>query len=599
MILASLNDYYERLLARHEEGISPFGYSMGKVSYVIVLSPDGRIVDINDVRDNSGKKPTPRAMAVPQPEKRTVGIKSNFLWDKTSYVLGVSASSKRAGQEHAAFCAIHCASLANESDPGLRALLAFLDRWQAEQFQLEPFRLDMLDANFVFRLEGQQSYLHESVAAQHVWAKLQADGGSKQSICLVTGETLPMARLHPAVKGVKDAQSSGASIVSFNLDAFTSYGKKQGENAPVSEQAAFAYTTVLNHLLRRSEHNRQRLQIGDASVVFWAQAEGEDRAEAAEDFFASLLDPPSNDQQEAEKLRGVLNAIAQGRPMRDLDPNLEESTRIFVLGLAPNASRLSIRFWQRDTLEMFAKRMAEHFLDLQIEPSPWQTPPAVWRLLLATVPSRDGKTKGEDIPPHLAGEITRSLLSGARYPRSLLSTIIMRFRADGDISGTRVALCKAVLARERRLGTKGINEDISVSLNRQITEPGYLLGRLFSALENVQRAALGKQINSTIRDRYYGAASATPASVFPMLLRTAQHHLSRLRKDKPGLAVNLESEIGEIVDLLGTAFPRSLRLEAQGRFAIGYYHELHARFNRVNDPSKTDIESTEEEGAAA
>ena len=375
----------------------------------------------------------------------------------------------------------------------------------------------------------------------------------------MTGETLPIARLHPPIKGVKGAQSSGASIVSFNLDAFTSYGKTQGENAPISEKAAFAYTTVLNHLLRREEHNRQRLQVGDTTVVFWAQTEQSEIAQAAEDFLASFLDPPVNDQQEAEKLRSALDAVARGRPLRGLHPDLEDRTRIFVLGLAPNASRLSIRFWQHGTLDVFVKRLAQHFFDLWIEPSPWRSPPAAWRLLLATAPSRGGKSKSDDIPPQLAGETTRAILS-ARYPRSLLSTVIMRFRADGDISGMRVALCKAILTRERRLGTKGINEDIPVSLNPQSTEPGYLLGRLFSALENVQRAALGKQINSTIKDRYYGAASATPAS-FPMLLRNSQHHLSRLRKDKPGFAVTLEKELAQIIDLLGTSFPRGLHLE--------------------------------------
>jgi len=598
MILTALNDYYQRLLARNEEGISPFGYSMENISYAIVLSTDGRVADVHDIREVSSKKPSPKRIEVPQPSKSASKIESKFLWGNTSYVLGVSVSSSRTDREHAAFFSLHRTLLANETDPELRALLEFLVRWRPEQFKQDPFKPEMVDTNFVFRLEGQNSYIHKSAAAHRVWAKLKTADDVKQGFCLVTGETLPIARLHPAVKGVKDAQSSGASLVSFNLDAFTSYGKEQGENAPVSEQAAFAYTTVLNHLLRRSEHNRQRLQIGDASVVFWAQAEGNESAAAAEDFFAQLLDPPSNDRQEAEKLYGILNAVAQGRPMRDLDANLEDDTRMFVLGLAPNASRLSIRFWQRDTLEAFAKRVAEHYFDLQIEPLPWKTPPAVWRLLLATAPLRDGRAKSEDVLPQLAGEITRAILSGSRYPRSLLSAVIMRFRADGDISGMRVALCKAVLAREQRLGTKGINKEIPVSLNRQNTEPGYLLGRLFSALENVQRAALGKQINSTIRDRYYGAASATPASVFPMLLRNAQHHLSRLRKDKPGLAINLEREVGEIVDLLGTVFPRSLPLEAQGRFAIGYYHESHARFEGFKSFNEADMDSIEEGNAA-
>ncbi len=222
-------------------------------------------------------------------------------------------------------------------------------------------------------------------------------------------------------------------------------------NAPVSEQAAFAYTTVLNHMLRRGEHNRQRLQIGDASVVFWAQARDDAQASAAENLMADFFDPPADDRQETQKLYNVLEAVRQGRPLHELDPALEDGTSMFVLGLAPNASRLSIRFWQRGTLEVFAKRIAEHYFDLQLEPLAWNTPPSVWRLLLATAPSRNGKAKSEDVPPQLAGEITRAILTGRRYPRSLLGAVLMRFRSDGDLSGIRVALCKAVLAREQRL----------------------------------------------------------------------------------------------------------------------------------------------------
>jgi CRISPR-associated protein Csd1 len=590
MILESLNEYYQRLFTRGEDGISPFGYSMEKISFAIVLNERGEVVDVSDIRDTSGKKPLPKLLAVPQ-TGRTSGIKPNFLWDKTSYVLGVSGSSKRTSDEFAAFCELHKSALSGYTDAGLQALLSFLSGWQPEQFGRPPFEPDMLDTNLVFRLEGQREYLHESAPAQRIWAKFNGGGEATEGPCLVCGESLPIARLHPSIKGVNGAQSSGASIVSFNLEAFTSYGKSQGENAPVSEQAAFAYTTVLNHLLRRSEHNRQRLQLGDTTVVFWAHAESEKQAEAAEDQFAALLDPPVTDKQETERLRKVLNAVAQGRPLREIDPELEDNTEVFVLGLAPNASRLSIRFWERNTLAAFARRLAEHYFDLEIQPPPWQTPPAVWRLLLGTVAVRNGKAKSEDIPPQLAGEVTRAILSGSRYPRSLLAAVVMRFRADKEVTGIRVALVKAVLTRDLRLGIKGVNGGIPVSLDLTNVEPGYILGRLFSALENVQRAALGKGINATIRDRYYGAASATPASVFPMLLRNTQHHLSRLRKDRAGLAITLEKELGQIVDLLGTQFPRSLRLEAQGRFALGYYHETQARFK---DIPPANAESTEE-----
>ncbi len=596
MILAALSDYYERLLERGAEGISPAGYSQEKISYEILLAADGSVVDVNDIRDVSGKKPFPRSLSVPQPEKRTAGIKSNFLWDKTSYVLGVSATSKRADKEHEAFLALHRESLSGELDAGLKAFLIFLQDWVPARFSESPFTEDMRDTNVVFRLDGERSYLHERSAARALRARLLvAEEGSREGMCLVTGERQALARLHPAIKGVNGAQSSGASIVSFNLDSFSSYGKNQGENAPVSEQAVFAYTTVLNYLLRRDEHNHQRLQIGDATVVFWAQADASLQAEAAEDLLKAFFDPPSDDGQETQRLRSVLEAIAQGRPISELALGLDEGTRIFVLGLAPNASRLSIRFWQTDTLDVFVKRLSQHFQDLRIEPSPWRTSPSVWRLLLATAPSRDGKSKSEDVPPQLAGELARAILTGSRYPRSLLSNVIMRLRADGDISGVRVALCKGVLARERRLGVKGVNEEVPVSLDTNNTDAGYLLGRLFSTLENIQRAALGKQINATIRDRYYGAASATPAIVFPMLVRNAQHHLSKVKKEKPGFAVNLEKEVGEIIDRLGPTFPKSLRIEAQGHFAIGYYHQTQARYNRNDGQSTADIESEQGE----
>lgn len=594
MILQALATYYQRLLARDEEGLSPFGYSPEKISYEILLAPDGRVVDVNDIRDTSGKKPMPRVMNVPQPEKRTVGIKSNFLWDKTSYVLGASAMSKRADQEHAKFKELHQGNLADTDDSGLKAFLAFLSTWNPERFAAAPFKEEMLDANVVFRLDGEKSYLHERPAAQAVRARLLAgsDGDAPTlADCLVTGERMPVARLHPAIKGVNGAQSSGASIVSFNLESFTSYGKSQGDNAPISEQSAFAYTTVLNHLLRRSEHNHQRIQIGDASVVFWAETDDTEAAQAAEWTFESLLNTPPDDSQEAERVRNVLMQVAKGRPLSELDPKLQDGTRMFVLGLAPNASRISIRFWETGTLGVFAHRLAQHAEDFRLEPVLWKTAPAARRVVLATVPNREGAMpKMDDAFNNLVGEFMRSVLSGRPYPRSLLANTLMRIRTDGNLSGLRAAICKGILARERRLG---INvhihkEEVPVSLDKQSTNPGYRLGRLFAVLEAVQRSALGGQVNATIRDRYYGAASATPASVFPVLLRNTQNHLGKLRKEKPGLAVNLEKDIREIVDGLPEHFARSLRIEDQGRFAIGYYHQSQARFVKGDDSAAQD-----------
>ena len=411
-----------------------------------------------------------------------------------------------------------------------------------------------------------------------------------------TGRHAPLARLHPAIKGVNGAQSSGASIVSFNQPAFASYGKDQGENAPVSEQATFAYTTALNHLLRRDARNRQRLQIGDTTVVFWAQSPDAWQAGQAEELLASFFDPGSADERATARLQSALEQARQGRPLRDLGADLDDDTRIFVLGLAPNASRLSIRFWETASLSAFSRRLADHYADLLLDPLPWRRPPTPQTLALATAPVYDGRTKAEDVPPQLAGELARAVLTGTRYPRSVLAAIVMRFRADGEISPLRVALCKATLARAARLDRQHRHhtdkEAPPVSLDPDNTDPGYLLGRLFSTLEGVQRAALGTKVNATIRDRYYGAASATPAIVFPVLLRTAQNHLGKLRKDKGGLATYLEKDIGQIVDTLPPSFPRSLDIEAQGRFAIGYYHQTQSRFSR-SDAQSAEIPESE------
>lgn len=590
MILSALFDYYQRLSA--EEKVPQFGYSSEKISFVLLLNPDGTLAEPpRFIGEHKGKKLDGKPLTVPQPEKRTAGVRSNFLWDKCSYVLGIGGKSpERTAEEHAAFKALHEKWLAGCEDEGLLAVLQFLRKWQPQQSEsFDPITVESLtDSNIVFRLDGERQYVHQRVAAQQLRTRMLSSNENETGTCLVSGEITQLARLHPVIKGVNGAQSSGASIVSFNQDSFTSYGKTQGANAPVSEYAAFAYTTVLNHLLRRDEGNFQRLQLGDTTVVFWAQASTAAAADEAESLFAYLLDPPADDGSETRRALPALQALVDGRPIHELGLGLENDTRLFVLGLAPNASRLSIRFWETGRLEEFANRLAAHYQDLELQPLPWRQPPSIWRLLYTTA----AQGKAENIPPQLAGELTRAILTGQRYPQTLLSNLIMRMRADGELSGLRIALCKAVLARNQRLGTGGTNLELPVSLDKTIIAPGYLLGRLFAELENIQRAALGDKVNATIRDRYYGAASATPASVFPFLVRNSMNHLGRLRKDKPGLAFVLEKSMGEIMDKLASQFPKSMAIHAQGQFAIGYYHQSQNRpqknGNAVADEDQND-----------
>lgn len=578
-VLQALCGYYERMAARGEAEAP--GYSREKIGFVLVLDAEGRAIDKEDLREQSGRKLVPRLLEVPAAIKRTVGIAPNLLWDKSAYVLGRTAGDgHRTAEEHAAFRKLHLKLLADADDAGLLALRRFLEAWTPERFDAPPFVPDMLDTNIVFRLDGDAVFLHQRPAAQALVAAQVGSGGTPR-LCLVTGEVAPVVRLHPVIKGVQGAQSSGAALVSFNLDAFTSYGQEQGTNAPTSEVAAFRYGAALNRMLDRGSANRLARPVGDTTVVFWADASGagEEAARAAEDAFAALVNPPpapddpAADKPQTAALRAAVRQLADGRPVEGLFPQVDAGVRFHVLGLAPNAARLSVRFWVENSFARFAEALGAHYHDLALDPPPWRaTLPSVARLLVKTTAVQE---KFENIPPLLAGEVLRAILTGAPYPRSLLAAAIMRLRAGDDAAnGWHAAVLRAVLAREARLLHR--KEEPPVSLDRDCPNAAYQLGRLFALLEAAQRMALGN-VNAGIRDRYFGAASATPASVFPLLLRGVQNHLSKLRKEKTGFSIWIEKEMEQIVDHLPPALPRSLRLEDQGRFAIGYYHQRRGK----------------------
>jgi len=571
-VLQALARHHDRLVRAREA--PSYGFSREPISYALAISPEGSLVDVAPLLDTSGRTPRSTPHDVPQPVKRTSGVASNFLWDKTAYVFGVKRDTDTrqlvsAPREHAAFLKLHADLLAETDDAALQALRRFLEQWTACSYAFLPNADGMLDQNIVFRLDGELSFIHERAEARDIWIRHLSEQQGAEGLCLVNGSTGSLARLHAPIKGVGGAQSSGAAVVSFNKHAFESFGKKQGANAPISEQAAFAYATALNALLARD--SRRRIQIGDATTVFWAEATGgEDTANAAEELFAMLAKPPTATGKEAT-IADILSAIGSGRPLADAVPGVDEQIRFHILGLSPNAARLSIRYWHTDTLGAIARRIVEHWRDMRMEPLPWRTPPAVWCMLAETAPQR----KSDRIQPILGGALMRAILTGGAYPRSLLAAIVMRMRQDHDINGLRAAICKAFLARDYRLGLT--TEDVPVSLDPNETNVAYRLGRLFAVYEKVQLCSLGN-VNATIKDRYFGAASATPASIFPLLERTSGHHLATLRKnEKAGLAHWFEREIDDILAGVDTALPRSLRLEEQGRFAIGYHHQRASR----------------------
>lgn len=583
-ILASLVRAYDRL-----PDAPPFGFSSEKIGFLISLDEDGTVVGLPlDLRGDD-KKRTPRQLFVPQAIKRTAGIAPNFLWDKTSYVLGVTAGEgKRTADEHAAFVRRHLSDLAGTEDAGLRALAAFLNAWRLERFTELGWPEEMKDQNVVFGLESERRanvFLHDRPAAKALWARLSASGDKTETICLVTGEQAPVARLHPAIKGVWGAQSSGASIVSFNLDAFTSYGHEQGDNAPVSEQAAAAYTTVLNRYLRRdSGHN---IQIGDASTIFWADASEADKAREAEDIFAGLFEGGAqekakvDEKAQAELVGTRLAQIKAGEPLSKVAPELADGVHFFVLGLAPNAARLSIRFYYENDFKELAENYRRYVEDMRIDPPPRDGSPPLWRYLVETAVLG----KRENIPPNLAGEWMRSILSGTAYPLTLLSNVLMRLRSDQDVNALRVSMLKAIIVRNFS------REDTPVALRPDYPNKGYQLGRLFAVYERIQTDALGGKVNATVKDKYYGAASAQPRKVFALLERGSANHLSKIGKQSPGRKVNLEKLIGEIMGAMDPAadpFPASLSTEDQALFGLGYYHQRNDFFKSHKDDTASE-----------
>lgn len=580
-ILQSLAGFYDRMAARGEA--EPPGFSREKIGFAIVIDADGGVIAVDDLRDASGKRPVATLRDVPASQKRTVAVAPNLLWDKTAYSLGVTAAQgKRTAKEHTAFRDLHLGLLAETTDVGLLALRRFLERWMPERFADAPFTPDMLDTNIVFRMDrdtddtGRIRLIHERPAARPLIEARSGEG--EGGWCLIAGSQGPIARLHPVIKNVDGAQSSGAALVSFNLDSFRSWGREQGSNAPTGQAAAARYGAALNRLLDRGAMTRMR--IGDATVAFWADTAGfsESAARMAETAFAGWGGVRINtdyDAAETEKVRAALEPIASGRPYSIDGVEIQPGINIHILGLSPNAARLSVRFWLTQTLGQLAANLSRHERDCRVEPLPWKSPPSINRLLVSTVAAQE---KWDNIPPLLAGEVARAVLAGTPYPRTWLANAIMRLRAGDDpATGWHAAVIRGVLQRLTQEGAP-------VSLDKEETNPAYRLGRLFAVLEAAQYNALGR-VNATIRDRYFGAASATPANVFPLLLRGGQNHLAVLRKE--GKSGGIERDLEEIVGGLDTQLPRSLKLEDQGRFAIGYYHQRAARFVK-KDTATTD-----------
>lgn len=575
MILQALTDYYRTLEQKGK--IAPPGWSESKVSFALYIDTLGSLEQVVSlqIEQSKGKKKvlTPQSMRLPAPVKRSSGIASNFLCDNSSYLLGVDSKGKpqRSVDCFQACAALHEQILADVDTPAARALLAFFRTWQPGEAATHPALKEYWDeilssGNLVFWYGG--TYIHDDPQIRLAWERhysSAADRDAPQMVCLVTGEKGPVESVHPSIKNVQGAQSSGAALVSFNAPAFCSYGKEQNFNAPTSKYAAFAYTTALNHLLSDREHV---YRVGDTTVVCWAK----DGGIASQNMmgWAVFGQPPV---YRLADLQAALKKLCDGGAAKLNEEHLDPNMEFYILGLAPNAARLSVRFFLRNSFGAFLRNAQAHQQRLEIvKPAydKFDTLP-LWKLLDETV---NQNARDKKPAPDLAGETLRAILMNTRYPATLLNGVTLRIRAEHAVTRGRAAILKAYYLKAANADVP--KEVLTMSLNPDSSNVPYNLGRLFSILEAIQASA-NPGINTTIKDKYFNSASATPGHVFPVLLNLAQKHLKKL---DGGLRTYYDKQLTSLLAKLGETYPARLNLPQQGSFQLGYYHQTQARYEK-------------------
>ena len=578
MILQALTQYYEELLAAGK--ITRPGWAKAKVSFALDLDDAGQVRQLLHLQREvqRGKKTAlvPQELDMPSPVKRTAGVAANFLCDNSSYLLGADDKGKpaRSLECFSAARALHLSLLKDAASPAAQAIVRFFETWDPAQAAEHPaLREDWADlmkgGNLTFWYRDAPAAADPAVAA--AWQRQYESGGedAEDTLCLVTGQHTTLARLHPSIKGVAGAQVIGASLVSFNAPAFCSYEHEQGANAPTGEYAAFAYATALNTLLADRDHV---CRVGDTTILFWAA-----NAEAAyQDFMMYSL---FNDHYSEGDILSTLHSLAKGESVDWDQARLDPATRFYVLGLAPNAARLSVRFFWQNNFGTLARNIARHYERIDIVRPSFDKFPTlpIWRLVQETVRRPAPGASPADPSPRLAGDLLLAVLNDALYPATLLDGVSLRIRAEHDVTRGKAAILKAYYLRNS--SDQNIKEVMTVELNEQSAYLPYVLGRLFAVLEAVQQSA-NPGINTTIKDRYFNSASATPASVFPLLLNLAQKHLAKL---DVGLATYYDKKITELNSRITCTLPARMSLPEQSAFQIGYYHETQKRYAKKEE----------------
>ena len=576
MILQALVNHYENL--EKQGKVDQEGWCKAKVSYAVNLSRDGEILGILSLKieEERGKKKVwvPRQIKVPEMVTRSSGVSANFLCDNSKYILGIDAegTNQRVRDCFEAAKEKHLSLLRETEGEMAEAVRNFFETWDPEKAsecaEIEERWEDLTDGgNLIFCMDI--NYAQDDPFIQEAWenARNESAEDGQTGICLVTGKEAEISRIHKTIKGVPGAQSSGAALVSFNAPAFESYGKEQSYNAPVGKYAEFAYTTALNYLLDQRVYT---FQLGDSMIVFWAES-AEEEYQAA---FFGAADPKPDNQEE---IKGIFDNLKRGMPVSIGNFTLDPDQRFYILSLAPNAARLSVRFFYQDSFGNILKNLSAHYERMSIVKPSWESREYMGvRDMLSETVNQNSKDKTP--VPNMAAFVLQAILSGARYPASLYTDVLIRIRAEqGNVTWGRAGIIKAYLIRN---GNWKEGENY-MGLNEESRETAYVLGRLFSVLESIQMDA-NPGIKATIRDRYFNSACATPASIFPVLIKLKNSHMKKLERDKGSAKIYYEKLLTELMGKLDE-YPKRLSLEEQGKFILGYYHQVQKKYEKKEE----------------
>ena len=573
MILQALVKHYENLA--EQEKVAQPGWCKTKVSYAIHLSKDGKILGILTLKqeEERGKKKvwSPSQIKVPEMVTRSSGVLANFLCDNSKYILGIDqdGANQRVLECFKAAKERHLLLLQETKGEMAQAVRSFFETWNPEKAwecaEVREKWEDITDGvNLIFCM-GMQ-YAQDDPFIRETWerAREESSEDAQTGICLVTGKKAEISRIHKTIKGVPGAQSSGAALVSFNAAAFESYGKEQSYNAPVGKYAEFAYTTALNYLLAQRKYT---FQLGDSMVVFWAES-GE---EEYQDAFFETVEPKVDNQEE---IRGIFENLKKSRPVSVENVTLNPEQRFYILSLAPNAARLAVRFFYQDSFGNILKNLSLHYERMSIIKPVWENREylGVREMLFETV---NQNSKDKSPVPNMAAMVLQSILSGSRYPSSIYTNVLIRIRAEhGKVTWGRAGIIKAYLMRN---GNWKEGENY-MGLNEESRETSYVLGRLFSVLESIQMDT-NPGIKATIRDRYFNSACATPASIFPVLIKLKNSHMKKLEREQGSAKIYYEKQLTDLMGKLDE-YPRHLSLEEQGKFILGYYHQVQKKYEK-------------------